>query len=74
MESTTIVTTAQSSPKNTVTSKTDDLLKDALGDKKLDKLSRKELSDLLDKLDFLGAIGLDTNGKQIMGLKRSTRV
>jgi hypothetical protein len=65
MSSTTTVTTAQSSPNNTATSKIDELLKGTVGDKNLDKLSRKDLNELLDKVDFLGAIGLDTNGKQI---------
>ncbi|WP_233271095.1 CARDB domain-containing protein [Microcystis aeruginosa] len=50
---------------NTATSKIDDLLKTALGGKKLNLLSPKELSELLDKVNFLDAIGLDTEGKQI---------
>ncbi|AVQ73978.1 phosphoesterase [Microcystis sp. MC19] len=83
MKSTTLVTTADSSPENTrdeqkkvteneripnstnPTSKIDELLKDAVGDKNLNQLSRKDLNDLLNKVDFLGAIGLDTDGKQI---------
>jgi hypothetical protein len=65
MSSTTTVTTAQSSPNNTATSKIDELLKGTVGDKNLDKLSRKDLNALLDKVDFLGAIGLDTNGKRL---------
>jgi hypothetical protein len=50
---------------NTATSKIDDLLKTALGGKKLNLLSPKELNELLDKVNFLDAIGLDTQGKQI---------
>jgi len=50
---------------NTATSKIDDLLKTALGGKKLNLLSPKELNELLDKVNFLDAIGLDTEGKQI---------
>jgi len=65
MSSTTTVTTAQSSPNNTATSKIDELLKGTVGGKNLDKLSRKDLNELLDKVDFLGAIGLDTNGKRL---------
>jgi len=50
---------------NTATSAIDDLLKTALGGKKLNLLSPKELNELLDKVNFLDAIGLDTQGKQI---------
>jgi len=49
----------------TATTPIDDLLKTALGGKKLEKLSAKELDELLDKVDLLGAIGLDTEGKKI---------
>ncbi len=83
MSSTTTVTTAESSPQNTLgdqkkvtenenipnsttaTSKIDELLKAAVGGKNLNQFSPKDLNELLDKLDFLGAIGLDTDGKQI---------
>ncbi|MCZ8247930.1 CARDB domain-containing protein [Microcystis sp. LE19-195.1E] len=83
MESTTIVTTAQSSPKNTLddqkkvteneqipnsnnaTSNIDELLEEVIGDKNLNQLSRQDLNELLDKVDFLGAIGLDTAGEKI---------
>ena len=50
---------------NIATKPIDDLLKTALGGKKLEKLSAKELDELLDKVDLLGAIGLDTEGKKI---------
>nr|NCR07946.1 phosphoesterase [Microcystis aeruginosa LG13-11] len=50
---------------NTATSAIDELLKTALGGKKLNLLSPKELNELLDKVNFLDAIGLDTEGKQI---------
>ena len=49
----------------TATSKIDELLKAAVGGKNLNQFSPKELNELLDKVNFLGAIGLDTNGKQI---------
>ena len=49
----------------TATSKIDELLKAAVGGKNLNQFSRKDLNELLDKVDFLGAIGLDTDGKQI---------
>jgi hypothetical protein len=49
---------------NTATSPIDDLLKTALGGKKLNQLSAQELNELLNKVDFLGAIGLDTEGKK----------
>ncbi|MCZ8192576.1 MAG: phosphatase PAP2 family protein [Microcystis sp. LE19-338.1B] len=56
----------EKSPNSTTeTSKIDELLKDAVGKKNLNQLSRKDLNELLDKLDLLGAIGLDTDGKQI---------
>ena len=79
MTSTTTTTTAGSSSQNrsdnqkkitenelptTATTPIDDLLKTALGGKKLEKLSAKELDELLDKVDLLGAIGLDTEGKK----------
>ncbi|TRU73558.1 MAG: phosphoesterase, partial [Microcystis viridis Mv_BB_P_19951000_S69] len=50
----------------------DDLLKTALGGKKLNQLSAQELNELLDKVDFLGAIGLDTGGKKIPKKSSST--
>ncbi len=59
MISTTPITTAESS-----TTKIDKLLKDIVKGKDLKSFSRKQLSDLLDQLNCLGAIGLDTNGKQ----------
>ena len=83
MESTTIVTTCESSQENTsddqkkvteneqirnsttATSPIDGLLKDILKGKDLNRLSRKELNDLLDKVDFLAAIGLDTEVKKV---------
>jgi hypothetical protein len=76
MSSTTTVTPAESLPENTLddqkkgtentaTSKIDELLKAAVGGKNLNQLSRRDLNELLDKLDFLGAIRLDTDGKQI---------
>ncbi|QGZ91496.1 CARDB domain-containing protein [Microcystis aeruginosa] len=49
----------------TATSKIDELLKSTVGGKNLNLLSPKELSELLDKVNFLDAIGLDTEGKQI---------
>ena len=83
MNSTTIVTTAESLPEKTLddqkkvtdkesipnstteTSKIDALLKDILKGKNLNQLSRRDLNELLDKVDFLGSIGLDTDGKEI---------
>lgn len=59
MTSTTPITTAESS-----TTKIDKLLKDLVKGKDLKSFSRKELSDLLDSVNFLSEIGLDTNGKQ----------
>jgi hypothetical protein len=80
MASTTPITTEGSSSQNTLdnqnkitenelpttaTSKIDELLKSTVGGKNLNLLSPKELSELLDKVNFLDAIGLDTEGKQI---------
>jgi hypothetical protein len=49
----------------TATTPIDDLLKTALGGKKLEKLSARELDALLSNVKFLDAIGLDTQGKKI---------
>jgi hypothetical protein len=83
MKSTNLITTAESSPQNTLddqkkvteneqipnsnnaTSKIDELLEEVIGDKNLNQLSRQDLDKLLDKVDFLGAIGLDTAGEKI---------
>jgi len=50
---------------NIATKPIDDLLKTALGNKKLNQLSARELDALLSNVKFLDAIGLDTQGKQI---------
>jgi hypothetical protein len=83
MKSTNLITTAESSPQNTLddqkkvteneqipnsnnaTSNIDKLLEEVIGDKNLNQLSRQDLNELLDKVDFLGAIGLDTAGEKI---------
>ncbi len=49
----------------TATTPIDDLLKTALGNKKLNQLSARELDALLSNVKFLDAIGLDTQGKKI---------
>jgi hypothetical protein len=50
---------------NIATKPIDDLLKTALGNKKLNQLSARELDALLSNVKFLDAIGLDTQGKKI---------
>ncbi len=83
MSSTTLITTAQSSPKKTVddqkkvtenekipditkaSSKIDQLLNEVVGNKKLNLLSLEDLSALLNQVNFLGAIGLNTRGGTI---------
>ncbi|MBE9074951.1 phosphatase PAP2 family protein [Microcystis sp. LEGE 08355] len=83
MSSTTLITTAQSSPKKPVddqkkvtenekipditkaSSKIDQLLNEVVGNKKLNLLSLEDLSALLNQVNFLGAIGLNTRGGTI---------
>jgi hypothetical protein len=50
---------------NIATKPIDDLLKTALGNKKLNQLSARELDALLSNVKLLDAIGLDTQGKKI---------
>jgi hypothetical protein len=82
MSSTTIITTAQSSPNQPVddqkkvtenekipdttkaSGKVDQLLNEVVGNKKLELLSLADLDALLSGVDFLDAIGLDTEGKK----------
>ncbi|MBC1192746.1 phosphatase PAP2 family protein [Microcystis aeruginosa CS-558/01A06] len=45
-------------------SKIDELLEEVIGDKKLNQLSLEDLNVLLSEVDFLDAIGLDTEGKK----------
>ncbi|TRT42911.1 MAG: hypothetical protein EWV85_23530, partial [Microcystis aeruginosa Ma_QC_C_20070703_M131] len=66
MASTTTTTTAGSSSQNRCTIAPNPIgeqIKTALGGKKLEKLSAKELDEFLDR-DLLGEIGLDTEGKK----------
>ncbi|NCS79499.1 MAG: phosphatase PAP2 family protein [Microcystis aeruginosa K13-07] len=59
MISATPITAAESS------TKIDELLEELVQDKDLKSFSRKDLSELLDKVNFLSEIGFDTDGKSL---------
>jgi hypothetical protein len=59
MISATPITAAESS------TKIDELLEELVKDKDLKSFSRKDLSELLDKVNFLSEIGFDTDGKSL---------
>ncbi|TRT78824.1 MAG: phosphatase PAP2 family protein [Microcystis sp. M_OC_Ca_00000000_S217Cul] len=59
------VTENEQIPNSTkASSKIDELLEEVIGDKKLNQLSLEDLNVLLSEVDFLDAIGLDTEGKK----------